>query len=210
MAETVIAAQARDPRAAKAAALRRAGIVPGVYYAKSGETRWLQFDGNTLRNLMQHEVAVLRVDVAGESLECIIREVQRDPVRRDIIHIDLMGIIRGQKVRVHVPFHTVGVPAGVKVGGILDQIMRDVEVECLPKDLPTHLDIDVSALVIGDLIRIGDLHYEGIVMNADPQAAVLHVVPPRAIVVEEPVAAEEPVEPEVIRERKSADDDDEK
>lgn len=204
MAETSITAQKRDPRHSTGHALRRAGQIPGVYYNRTGEVRCLQFDRNTLDNLLRKEIGLLRVDVDGESLDCIIREVQRHPVRRDIIHIDLMGIVKGQKIRAHVPIHAVGTAAGIKEGGTLELVIRDIEIECEPIHLPTHIDVDVSALKMNEGVRLGDLHCEGVTLLGDPQMTVVHVVPPRLVAAEEtPTAAEAVKEPEVIRERKS-------
>src|SRR5512135_161434 len=99
MAEVRLTAQPRDPHKMTLAALRRSGLVPGVYYNRKGETRWLQFESNTLANLLKKEIGLLQVVVDGEVLHCIIREVQRHPVRRQILHIDLMGIASDQKIR---------------------------------------------------------------------------------------------------------------
>lgn len=209
MAETLVAAQKRDPRQMTTSALRRAGKVPGVYYNRKGEVRCLQFDRNTLDNLLRKEIGLLRVEVDGESLDCIIREVQRHPVRRDIIHIDLMGIVKGQKIRAHVPIHTLGTAAGIKEGGTLELVIRDIEVECEPVNLPTYIDIDVSMLKINEGIRLGDLQLAGVTFLGDPQMTVVHVVPPR-LVTEEALVAAEVKEPEVIRERKTEEEAEEK
>jgi len=209
MAEASLTAQKRDPRGIKSSTLRRSGLVPGVYYNRKGETRWLQFDANVLTNLLKHEIGLLNIEVDGETLPCIIREVQRHPVRRDILHVDLMGIARDQKIRAHVPLHTVGVSVGVKDhGGTLELVVREVEVECLPADLPTYLDIDISALGIHDGVRASDLKYEGITLLVEPSATLVHVIPPRTQV-EEAVAVEAPeaAEPEVIRERKEEEEE---
>jgi large subunit ribosomal protein L25 len=202
MADIRIAAQPRDPRQLSGRALRRAGLVPGIYYTRDGKVRWLQFEKVALDNLLRKEVGLLCVDVDGESLDCIIREVQRHPVRRDILHVDLMGIVRGQKIRAHVPIHPVGIAAGIKEGGLIELVLREVEVECEPARLPTHFDVDVTHLKINDHVRISDLQYEGIVIHGDPQATVVHVIPPRKVVEEVPAVPAEEKEPEVIRERK--------
>ena len=213
MAETKVTAQIRDPHKMTNSALRRTGMVPGVYYNRAGETRWLQFEENTLSNLLKHEIGLLRVDVDGESLSCIIREVQRHPVKRSVVHIDLMGIAQDQKIHSRVPIHTLGLPIGVKDhGGTLELVMREVEVECLPADLPTHIDIEVSALGLHDGIRLSEVKYPGVTLMGDPNMTLVHVIPPRAIVEEEkPAAAAEAVaEPEVIREKKVEDEEKEK
>jgi large subunit ribosomal protein L25 len=207
MPELKIPAQMRDPHKSTNRALRRAGWVPAVYYNRVGDVRCLQFDAKTLDHLLRKEIGLLRVEVGGEILECIIREVQRHPVRRDIIHMDLMGFVKGQKIRAHVPVHTIGTAAGIKEGGTLDIVLRDVEVECEPANLPTHIDVDVTPLSFNDAIRIGDLQIEGVTMLGDPQAIIAHVVTPRAVA--EPVAptaAEAAKEPEVIRERKTEEE----
>lgn len=204
MAEVKLSAQARDPLKTNSRTLRLAGMVPGVYYNRKGETRWLQFEANSLSNLLKHEIGLLNVEVDGETLPCIIREVQRHPVRRQILHIDLMGIAKDQKIRAHVPLHTVGMPIGVKEhGGTLELVMREVEVECLPADLPTHLDIEVSGLGLNEGIRASELHYEGVTMLVEPSSTLVHVIPARTHIEETPaVAVAETAEPEVIRERK--------
>jgi large subunit ribosomal protein L25 len=202
MAETRVNAQPRDPNKGTGKALRRSGFIPAVYYHPEGVVRCLQFERNTLNNLLRREIGLLKVDVEGESLDCIIREVQRHPVRRDIIHIDLMGIIRGQKITAHVPIHVIGTAAGIKEGGTLELVFRDVEIECEPVNLPTHLDVDVTALHMNEGFRISDLHYEGVTLLGDPNATIVHVIPPRAVEAET-AAAPAAAEPEVIREKKT-------
>lgn len=209
MAEERLSAQLRDPKKISSSSLRRAGLVPGVYYNRKGETRWLQFEANVLQNLLKREIGLLNVEVNGETLTCIIREVQRHPVRRQILHIDLMGIAKDQKIHARVPLHTVGIPVGVKDhGGTLELVMREVEVECLPADLPTHLDIEVSALGINEGVRASELHYEGVTLLVDPASTLVHVIPARTHIEETPAAAAtgETAEPEVIRERKGEDE----
>ena len=208
MAEERLYAQVRDPKKMNSSVLRRTGFVPGVYYNRKGETRWLQFEAKVLQNLLKREIGLLNVEVEVETLTCIIREVQRHPVRRQILHIDLMGIAKDQKIRSYVPLHTVGIPVGVKDhGGTLELVMREVEVECLPADLPTHLDIEVSALGLNDGIRVADLEYKGVTILVDPSTTLVHVIPARTHVEETPAAAAaETAEPEVIRERKAEDE----
>jgi large subunit ribosomal protein L25 len=209
MAEIRITAQERDPRRSTGRALRRAGWVPAVYYNRVGETRCLQFDRRALDNLLRKEVALLRVEVGGDSLDCIIREVQRHPVHHHIVHLDLMGIVKGQKIRARVPIHAVGTAPGIKEGGTLELVIRDIEVECESANLPTHLDVDVSALKMNEGIRLGELHFEGVSLLGDAQMTVVHVIPPR-LVVEEAAPAAEVAEPEVIRERKGEEEEEEK
>jgi large subunit ribosomal protein L25 len=208
MAEVRLSAQPRDPKQMNGRSLRRAGLVPGVYYNRKGETRWLQFEANVLTNLLNREIGLLQVDVDGETLPCIIREVQRHPVRRFVLHIDLMGIARDQKIRSYVPIHTVGLPVGVKEhGGTLELVMREVEVECFPADLPTHLDIEVSNLGINDGIRVSDLEFQGVSILVDPSTTLVHVIPARTQTEETTTAAAPAAaEPEVLRERKAEDE----
>jgi large subunit ribosomal protein L25 len=207
MAETRISAQPRDPKTPTNPALRRAGLVPAVYYNREGVTRLLQFDSRTLTMLLRKEIGLLRVEVNGEDLDCIIREVQRDPVRRDILHVDLMGIVKGQKIRAHVPVHAVGIAAGIKEGGTLELIMRDLVVECEPAFLPPHIDIDVTPLNIHDSVKIADLKLEGVIIHGDPTASVVHVIPPRTAEAETATAAAtETKEPEILREKKTEEE----
>jgi large subunit ribosomal protein L25 len=210
MAETRISAQPRDPNASTGKALRRSGFVPAVYYNREGTTRCLQFERNALNMLLRKEIGLLRVDVNGEALDCIIREVQRHPVRREIIHVDLMGFVKGQKITAHVPVHTVGVAAGIKEGGVLELIFRDLEVHCEPINLPTHIDLDVTALNIHDGIKISDIRIDGVTVVGDPSATIIHVIPPRTTDAAATTASAETKEPEILREKKTEEGDKDK
>jgi large subunit ribosomal protein L25 len=212
MAETRISAQPRDPNASTGKALRRSGYVPAIYYNREGVTRCLQFERNALNMLLRKEIGLLRVDLdGGESLDCIIREVQRHPVRREIIHVDLMGFIKGQKITVHVPVHMIGIAAGIKDGGSLELVFRDLEITCEPINLPSHIDIDVTGLKIHDGVKIGDVQLEGVTFLGDPTATIVHVVPPRTAEAETAVAATAvAAEPEILREKKVEESDKDK
>ncbi len=181
------------------------GKVPGVFYNRDGVNRKLQFDAHELELLVRKEFAILNVDFAGETLQCLIREVQRHPVRRSVLHIDLMGFVAGQKVKAHVPVHAVGIAAGTKEGGLLEVVLRELEIECLPADMPSHIDIDVTDLNLHMARRIEDIKIPGVTVHGDPHAAVIHVVPLRQQAEPVPGAAvATTAEPEVIREKKPA------
>jgi large subunit ribosomal protein L25 len=205
MASTTINAKSRTPQKPTGRALRREGQVPGVYYNSKRDVKYVQFDNIVLSRLLKTEFGLLDLNVDGESLLCVIREVQRHPVRGNIVHIDLFGVQKDQVLRVSVPVSIVGIAIGVKTdGGTMDVLTRDLEVECLPADLPNHIDIDVSRLAINDSIHLEDLKIEGITFLADPQTTLVHILPPR---IQEEVAAvpgaEAVVEPEVITEKKA-------
>lgn len=200
-------ADVRDPKKTTNNVLRRSGKVPGVYYTRTGENRMIEFDALTVNNLMRHEIALLQLELNGETLPCIIREVQRHPVRRDVWHVDLMGVVGGQKLRLHIPVHTVGTAKGIKEGGTLEVVLRDLDVECLPADLPTHIDIDVTDLGMNDGIRVEQLSLPGVTFLGDPHKTVVHVIPPRTHEAAAATAGETTAaEPEVIREKKKEEE----
>ncbi len=207
MTENRITALTRDPNAMTGKALRRSGFIPAIYYSRAGETRCLQFERNELQNLLRHEIGILYVDLNGEELSCVIREVQRHPVRRDVLHIDLMGVVKGQKMKAHVPIHIVGTAKGIKEGGTMDLVLREVEVECLPSRLPSYIDVDVTDLGVNDGFRIGEIQLEEVAILGDPHTIIVHIVPPRTTTEPVPGAeTAEAAEPEVIRERKSEEE----
>jgi large subunit ribosomal protein L25 len=200
-------------RAGKGAArsLRREGRIPAVIYGRGRDPEAVDVDTTSLTRLLaQIAAATTIVDVTVEGrtpVKALIREIQRNPVRpADIIHLDLYEVHADQKVTIEVPVKLIGVPDGVKnFGGVLDQIMHDMSIRVLPANIPEHIDVDVSALAIGQSIHIADLQaqagtYE---IMSDPRQTICTVVAPRAEEVVAPVAEEiAPVEPELIRKAK--------
>jgi large subunit ribosomal protein L25 len=139
----------------------------------------------------------------------MIVDWQYEPIRGHILHIDMKRIAMDEKMRVMVPIHLVGEAAGVKQqGGILDQILREVEVECLPMDIPSHIDCDVAELVFGTVARVKDLPHGGkLKFITDENQAVAHITSVKEEVAPTPEAAAEaaaaaPAEPEVIKKGK--------
>lgn len=199
-----LSAETRTPKVPKGHQLRKSGRVPGVYYNANRDVKYVSFDQLELARLLRKEMALLDLKLSGQSLPCVIREVQRHPVFGHIVHIDLFGVDLSKKVRVHIPVHAVGIAQGIKLqGGILDIIIHEVEIECLPDDLPSHVDLDVTDLSVGDALRVEDIKIDGVTVLGDQQAVVLHVTGKKA---EDAVAGATPGagEPEVIREKKPA------
>ena len=142
----------------------------------------------------------------------MLRDWTRDPLKENLLHVDLIRIGAKTRLKVKVPIHTKGDPKGVKLeGGIFSFILREVEVECLPEDIPEEIQVDIRELMVGDGVRVGDLLLgEKVKLETDPRRIVLHVVAPR---VEEEKLAEEEVaadataeEPELIRKQKAAEE----
>jgi large subunit ribosomal protein L25 len=200
-----LSAEARTPQQPKGHQLRKTGRVPGVYYNAKRDVKYVSFDKFELARLLRKEMAVLDLKVSGQTLPCVIREVQRHPVFGDVIHVDLYGVDLTQKVRVHVPVHAVGISYGVKMqAGILDIVIYEVEIECLPDAMPSHIDLDVTELKVGDALRVEDIKIEGVTVLGDQHAVVLHVSGKKAEEGTEAAPVAGAAEPEVIREKKPA------
>jgi large subunit ribosomal protein L25 len=191
---------------------RKAGKVPAVLYGAKKEPVSLSVDPKSISKILRSATGhntIFDLDVNGEKTKAMIVDWQYEPIKGALLHIDLKRIAMDKAIRVSVPIHIKGEAAGVKQeGGILDIVIREVEVECLPTDIPPFIDADVSELVFGKVLRVSDLPHGGkLKFVTDPNQAVAHVTHIKEEVVATPVegvvAAEAtPAEPEVIKKGK--------
>jgi large subunit ribosomal protein L25 len=184
---------------------RFAKQVPAVIYGHGRPAQSLMVDALLLEQALsgvEPESTLIELTIDGKKTRTLIREIQRHPIRPDIIHVDFYEIHSGEKITLKVPVHLVGTPDGVRNGGgVLDQVTREVEIEVLPEHIPDRVELEVTALKIGDSLHVRDLTIANasILTGADLTIAV--VVPPRAEEVVAPTAdtATEVAEPELIR-----------
>ena len=187
-----------------ARSLRREGKVPAVIYGHGREPESLVLDAPVLAKALQGASAATVLDVVVEgraSVKALLREVQRNPVRpADVIHVDLYEIHADEKITVEVPVHLTGTADGVRnFGGVLDHVLRVIEIEVLPGDIPESIDLDVTALGIGGSLYVRDVRVPNAEILTDGDLPIATVVAPRteeaAPVVEEAASGE----PELIR-----------
>lgn len=154
--------------------------VPGIFYYRNEINIPISVDSGELIKLIKSKPALINLNVEGsDTRECVIRDIQRDPITDSILHIDLMGIKRGQKLTVTVSLRFIGVASGVKTeGGILQTSMNEMEIECLPKDIPSFIEVEVSDLDIGQSRYIRDLDLKDIKPLYEPDEVIASVVPP--------------------------------
>ena len=195
-----------------ARALRRAGRVPGVVYGHAREAQALSLDTRELDGLLEHisaENTVIDLQLGDKSTRTLIREIQRHPFKRQVLHVDFQELVAGEKVTVRIPIVLIGSAIGVRQdGGVLDQTLRDLEIEVDPVNIPNHIEVDVTNLVIGASIHVSDLKLAAGVEPLTPVDTTVCVCSaPRAVVEEVAKPAEEGVEaaaePEVIRKAKT-------
>lgn len=191
--------------------LKQEGLVPAVIYGGKSEPQPLQVSARDIRRLLSHAVGEnilvdLEITEAGgvTNRMALIQEVQHHPLGGAVLHVDFRAVSRDQTITAEIPLEPVGEPAGVKnFGGLLEQNLRALEVECLPQDLPEIISVDVSGLNIGDAIHIKDLKLpEGVTATHDPELTVFIVAAP--LVEEAPTPAETAAAaaPEVIKQKK--------
>jgi len=162
--------------------VRNAGKIPGVFYIKAGENIPFTVETLDIRDVVYtSKTKIINLQIEGESdvHECVLKQVDFDPVTDKITHIDLYGIIGGAKMSVEVPVKFFGSARGVREGGLLQRTLRRVEVECLPKDLPTAIEIDVSDLGVGGSIYIKDIKIPGVEFLVPQDTAIASVIMPR-------------------------------
>src|SRR5271166_3232565 len=209
----VVIAKPREGKFNKNAArrVRVAGKIPAVLYGSGEPPVAIEVDPKQISRILFSETGhntIFDVEVAGQpAAKAMIVDWQREPLKDQLIHIDLKRIALDKTLRVSVRVKLLGIPLGVRTaGGILDQVLREVEIECLPADIPNHIDVDVSNLALFDTLRVSDLPHSDKIkyLNAE-DATIAHVVSIREEVVAAPaevVAAEvaaTTAEPEVAK-----------
>lgn len=213
MEEIILEVEPReDLGRAKVKDLREKGFIPAIVYASGKESQAVQVSHRDLLHLVhQHRIESIIInlkfkdDKKHKARACLIKEIQYEPVHGEIVHVDFNEISLTKVIKVNVPVEAKGEPAGVKQeGGSLEHILWEVEVECLPTNIPEKIVVDVSQLKIGDDIHIKDITFPSNIKVLNPaEAIVLSVAAPiKEEVVEAPIEGEEKQEPEVIKEKK--------
>ena len=220
MATVSLSANSRDSKGKGAArTLRSQGQIPAVIYGHGRDPQALALNARDLDKLLSHiqaESTVIEVTVGGHTAKTLIREIQRHPIKRQILHVDFQALVAGEKVTVSIPIVLQGIPEGVRLeGGVLDQTLREIEIEVDPSNIPDHIEYDVTNMVIGDSVHVSDLKVpEGVEVQDDPETSVAVLAAPRAVIEETPAVAEAVegeegavAEPEVIGRGKEDDEE---
>jgi len=213
MEEILLEADLREETGrAKVKDLKAAGFLPAVVYSRGKDSLSIKLSKSALIKLVhQHrlESSIINLKIKDDKKAklrpCLIKEIQYDPVHEDIIHVDFNEVSLTEAIKVNVPVEAKGEAVGVKQeGGSLEHILWEIEVECLPTNIPKNIEVDVSALKMGDAIHVKDIVFpSGVKPLNDPAAIVLHVAAPmKEEVPVEAVEGEEKQEPEVIKEKK--------
>jgi large subunit ribosomal protein L25 len=199
--------------------LRAAGQVPGVIYGHGREPQPLTVNAREFDRLAERvriTSTVIELALDGRTARTLVRELQRDPIRRTVLHVDFQELVAGEKVNVSVPLRFIGTAEGVKTGGgILEEVMHQIEVRVDPSNIPDHIDVDVTPLTIGHGLHIRDLTLPpGVEVLDDADNTVTTVTPPKAeevvvapVVEGAVVAPEVAPEPELIRKPKAGDEE---
>jgi large subunit ribosomal protein L25 len=184
----------------KAKKLRLKGLIPAIFYGPRSQTIPLVIESKELAKALQTEAGEnvlidldIRKGAQSDRKVVMLKDIQIDPLQRVTLHTDFYEVTMDEMVTVEVPVHLVGKPEGTKVGGILEQVRRMIEVQCFPGDIPKSIDVDVSALKIGDSIHVQDITVEKAKIISDTNFTIATVVPPA---VEEKVV--EAVAPEAV------------
>ncbi len=216
MAELTVDAEIRQEFGKNAnRRMRAGGRVPGIVYGRGLDSVAVSVDPKDLERILHSEAGhntIFKLTFEGNAKDVLIRDYQVDPVREEFLHADFQTVIMDQLMTFQVPVEAVGTAEGVKLyGGVLDTVLREIELECLPTDLPDHIRIEVDHLGVGDALRVADLEVDEskIQVLSDPGQVVFNVIPP--VVEEEEVAEEEVVdeeaEPEVIGKGKAEEEE---
>lgn len=217
MKATVALSAERRQDTGKGAArkLRAKGRIPAVIYGHGRQAESLTLSQTELDKVL-HQIGggstIIDLDVEGSQVQALIREVQRHPTRRSVHHVDFIEVHAGERLTLDVPIALAGSPDGVRNGGgVLEQFLREITIEVLPRDIPERVEVDVTDLRIANSLHVSDLQIENAKILTDPKTTICTVVPPR--VEAEPVVAleeeEETAEPELIRKARAEEEESE-
>jgi large subunit ribosomal protein L25 len=201
--------------------MRAAGQIPGIIYGHAREPQALAINTRDFEKLLEHisaESTVIELAVGGKMSRTLIREIQRHPFKREYLHVDFQELVAGETVSVRIPIVLVGIPEGVRLeGGVMDQTLRDLEIEVDPVNMPNHIDVNVENMKIGESVHVSDLTLPaGVTAITEGDTTIVVVSAPRAVIEEAAAPAAEgaevapAAEPEVIRAKKTEEETEEK
>ena len=199
--------------------LRREGKVPAIIYGAGRPPRMLAFDHNKVLQELEHESfysSILNIKVGDKSQAAVVKDIQRHPSKPLILHMDFQRIVEGEAIRMNVPLHYIGEEKapGVREGGVVSHLMTDIEVSCLPKDLPEYFEVDVSNLGLNEMLHVSDIPLPAgveipeLAQGPEHDHAIVSIQVIRRAEVEEEAEGEEiSAEVPTVDEDKNADDD---
>ena len=186
--------------------IRRSGLIPGVVYGRGNDPRAIKVDPQNIEKLLLSN-AIFDLTFVGEDGKedeavVIIKDYQKDVIKRNLLHVDFQFISMDEKITVSVPMHLEGEAAGVRDGGVLQQLLREIEIDALPAEIPEEITIDISELEVGESLSVADLELpEGIDLITGSDEVIVTVVTPTELIEEDEEEEEEEfLEPEVIGE----------
>lgn len=214
ISQEVVSATPREGKFNKNAArrVRAKGRIPAVVYGAAEPPQAIELDPKQITRILHSEAghnSIFDLEIGGAKAQtkAMIVDWQYEPIKGNLIHIDLKRIALDKPIRVSVPVQLTGTPVGVKTqGGILDQVLREVEIECLPNDIPSHIDVDITELAFGTILRVADLpHGDKLKYISDENNTVAHIVAVKeeAAASADALAAAGPAEPEVAKKGKT-------
>jgi len=209
VADTELVVQKRDEKGkGSARRLRAGGFVPAVVYGPDKENRLLKVESGALKQLIHTagtgKLVDLRIDGNGSEPQIctvLVKDMQQDPIKGEFLHVDFYQVPMDREISISVPVVLIGEEDRVADGGVLTQNLHELEVSCLPANIPERVEVDVSGLAIGDSIQVMEVEVgEGITITTDPNETVVSVVVPTQEVVEEEEEPGEELEPQIIGE----------
>ena len=215
---TLEANERKDTSKAARNKVRREGRVPGVFYSRHSDPISVDVLEKKIHPMVfTSKTQLISLKIVGqEELECIIKDIQFDPVTEEIVHFDLLGLTRGEVIQLEIPVQLLGNSVGVKEGGVLQHLLHKLDVECLPKHIPERIEVDISELAIGDSVYVSDISIENLNL-LNPTDAIIVTVSHQKVVEEEVEVVdelaeeeEETAEPEVIGKGKPEEEEKEK
>jgi large subunit ribosomal protein L25 len=225
MQEILIQAEKRDESGKGVARkLRAAGRIPAIFYAHATESISIDIEAKNFETMLRElgsRSSIIQLDINGNKQMALIRDIQRDPINNEVLHADFYGIAMDKKIDIKVPIKFEGVSVGVKSeGGIQQSILRELEVSCLPTNIPEEIVVNVEDMSIGDSFHVRDIEKEGIDIITDSNRTIVTIIPPTVIKATvtaeeeeeeegeavEGAEEEEVKEPEVITEKKKEDE----
>jgi len=214
---TLEANERKDTNKAARNKVRREGRVPGVFYSRHSDPISVDVLEKKIHPMVfTSKTNLISLKIEGrEELECIIKDIQFDPVTEEIVHFDLLGVTRGEVIQLEIPVQLLGNSVGVKEGGVLQHLLHKLDVECLPKHIPEQIEVDISELAIGDSVYVSNISLENLTLLNPTDAIVVTVSHQKVVeeeveVIDELAEEEETAEPEVIGKGKPEEDEEEK